>query len=77
MVDVMAEKTSVPKFAVKNYREIDEIVAYMEESAAREKLSPEPGCPNDADEITDEAFEAAAFFLAEPFNAAVERIHAH
>jgi hypothetical protein len=75
MLDVMT--ASAPKFTAEDYREIDEMVAYMEESVAREKLGPEPGCPNDADEITDEAFEDAALFLAEPFNAAVARIHAH
>jgi Mlc titration factor MtfA (ptsG expression regulator) len=60
-----------------DYRGIDEAVVYMAESIAREKLEPDPGCPNYADEITDEAFEKAALALAEPLARTVARIHAN
>jgi hypothetical protein len=71
----MVAEISVPKFTEEDYLEINGAVAYMEESIAKKGVGTEPGCPNEADEITDEAFEDAALFLAAPFNAAIARIH--
>jgi hypothetical protein len=73
----MAETCGRLKLSEEAYREIDEAVAYMEDSIAREKLVPESGCPNRADELKYEDFESAAFALADHLAAAIGRMYAN